>query len=122
MSLANATPIGKYNKKVELHRLADPAVRGPTGEQLKQYAPYQQVWAAVQPTFGSTGGQGPIAGAAQSYLVCLPWSLTLWQTIRPEHRVYWLEGTKQRTLEIKIVTNWNEANVEIRLQCVEVLA
>lgn len=122
MSLANATPLGRYNKKVELQRQPDPAARGATGEKLKQYGLYASSWTSVQPTFGSTGGQGPIAGASQSYLVCLPWSLTLWQTIKPDHRISWTEGTKTRTLEIKTITNFNEANIEIRLQCVEVLA
>ncbi len=122
MSLANATPLGRYQKKVELQRPPDPPLRGATGEKLRQYVLYASSWASIQPTFGSTGGQGPIAGASQSYVVCLPWSLSLWQAITPAHRVCWTEGTKQRTLEIKTVTNFNEANIEIRLQCVEVLA
>lgn len=121
-SLRDATPVGNYDKKVELQALTEPPQRGATGEKLKVYGAYAQLWVAVLPTFGSTSGQGPIPGASQGYLVCLPYSLSVWQMLQPQHRVHWWEGTKERTLEIKTFTNWNEANVEIRLQCVEVLA
>ncbi len=120
MNLREQTPVGKYTKKVELQSLT--GERGGTGEKLRRFAMYAQPWAAVQPNFGSSSAQGPIPGASQSYVVCLTWSPSLWQTIKATDRVCWTVGTQTRTLDIKVITNWNEANVEIRLQCVEVQA
>ena len=122
MSLRDRTPTGAFNKLVELQQLRDRPERGATGERLKRYAPYATVWAALTSTFAGAGSPGPLPGTATGSVVCLPYSLSLWQLIKPEHRVYWKEGTKERTLEIKSITNYEEANVEIRLQCVEVLA
>lgn len=119
---AQPTALREFNKRIEIQRLGEPARQGVSGEKLKTaWLTYRTVWAAVKSMIGfeKTDIAGATGGAVMTHLVKLRWSMSLWQTISTAHRVHWMDGTLERTLDIKTKNNWNEANIEIWLQCAE---
>lgn len=122
---AQPSPLSAFNKRVEIQRLVEPPQRGPSGERLQSsWQTYKTVWAAVSSMIGFEKSDiaGATGGAVQTHLVKLRYTLALWQSVSPAHRIAWQDGTKARTLDIKTVTNWNERNIEIWLQCAENVA
>lgn len=115
--------VGQFNKLIDLEKLKEPADRGATGEKTKTWGHYATVHANVSSMIGweKSDIQGPTAGAVQTHLVRIQYSTSLWQKILPSHRVRWMDGAKERILDIKTVNDWNETHTEIRLQCAEVL-
>jgi hypothetical protein len=119
--LSDRATVGSFRRKVTLEHVQTPAERGATGEQIKTYVPYYTGRAAMSSLIGWEKTAGAVNIAVQTHLVRLPYCRTLWDALKSSDRVTLYDGGRTRIFDIKTITNWNEWNVEIRLQCTEVL-
>jgi head-tail adaptor len=112
-------PLGTYTRTVELQSLSSD--RGATGEVLKTYTTYTQARAAMSNLVAWQKGATTDTGNTATQLVRLQYNATLWGSIRMSDRLRLMDGDTERLLYVRSKENWNEANVEIRLQCQETL-
>lgn len=108
-----ATATGQFRHRIQLQRLTDPPERSATGEPLKSYAIFGTEWAAFRTLAGVERLAGQQVNALQTHEITIHYR----SDVTPEHRI--LSGT--RVFDIKDVRNVDEANIELRMRCTEVV-
>lgn len=106
-----ATPIGLFNKRIELQRLKDPPDKSETGEPIRSYETYTTIWAAFRTLTGNERLMAQQVSAVQTHEITIHYR----SDVRPDHRI--VMGT--RIFDIKDVRNIDEANIELRMRCAE---
>lgn len=109
------TPAGQFDKRVELQRPKSPADRGTTGEVVPDYIPYATVWARFRTLSGQERTASEQVAATLTHEVTIRYRAG----VTPRDRLV-LVGSG-RIFDVKDLRDVDEAHVEIRMRCVEVL-
>lgn len=107
------TPAGQFKRRITLEAPCDPPQRGDTGEDLRVYMPYATVWAAFRTLSGGERIASQQVAATLTHEVTIRYRAG----VRPDHRIV----LGQRVFDVKDVRDVDEAHVEIRMQCTEVV-
>lgn len=106
-----ATPIGRFNKRVDLQRLKDQPDKSETGEIIRSYETYATVWAKFHTLSGNERLIAEQIEAIQTHEVTIRYR----NDVLPDHRIKMVE----RIFDIKDIRNVDEANIELRMRCNE---
>jgi len=108
------TPIGQFNKRIELQSLKNPPDKSETGEPIRSYLTYATVWAAFRTLSGNERIAAEQVEAVQTHEVTIRYRAD----VTPAHRF----KMSERIFDIKDVRNVDEANIELRMRCTEAVA
>ena len=99
-----------------MQALDDPLEVSDTGELIKTYTQYAEVWAAVRTLSGRERNAAQQVQASLSHEITVRYSSDT-SVAKPSDRIVY----DSRYFDIKDVRNIDEANIEIRMLCVEAL-
>lgn len=109
------TRAGQFNRRIRLEKPLDSDLgeRGSTGELLATYVPYADCWAHFRTLSGEERTVAQQASATRTHEVTIRYR----KGVSPSHRI--VMGL--RTFDVKDVRDVDEAHIEIRMMCVEVV-
>lgn len=108
------TPIGEMTRRIKLQRPQQKS--GDTGEMEKVYTTYTAAWAKIRTLSGGERMAAQQVAATLTHEITMAYRSGL--TIRADDRIVY----GSRIFDIKDIRNVDEANIEIRMRCTEVLA
>jgi len=110
------TSTTRMNRRISMQALDDPLTVSDTGEPIKTYTQYAEVWASVRTLSGRERNASQQVQATLSHEITVRYSSDT-SVVKPSDRIVY----GGRYFDIKDTRNIDEANIEIRMLCVEAL-
>jgi len=108
------TPIAEMNKRISMQSLDSDLESSLTGEPIRSYTEYAVVWAKIRTLSGRERNAAQQVQATMSHELTVRYSSDVSGAMPTDRVVY-----GSRIFDVKDVRNIDEANIEIRMLCVE---